>query len=123
MDDFPAFMKNPKNRIARASQFTDGIDGYVFDGADGSQVAFWSCSENRSSKPHAHPFDEYMLVIQGSCVLHLGEERIALGAGEEFFVPKGTLQSVEVTAGTRTLHVFGGRRARRESELGETSAD
>ena len=40
MDDFPAFMKNPLNRIAAASQYTEDIEGYVFDGADGSQVAF-----------------------------------------------------------------------------------
>lgn len=40
MSDFPAFTKHPSNRIARSSQFTDDIEGYVFDGRDGAQVAF-----------------------------------------------------------------------------------
>jgi hypothetical protein len=37
--DFPAFMKPPANRVAAASQHTEGIEGYVFNGADGSQMA------------------------------------------------------------------------------------
>ena len=117
MDDFPEFMKNPVNRISTASQFTEGVEGYVFDGADGSQVAFWSCSQDRVSTVHAHDFDEYVIVIEGRCVLIMGESRIELVAGDEFLVPKGTRQSMEVSRGTRTVHVFGGKRARREREL------
>jgi hypothetical protein len=40
MHDFPTFMKNPANRIESASQHTAGIEGNIFDGADGSQMAF-----------------------------------------------------------------------------------
>lgn len=32
---FPSFVRNPANRIAASSQYTNDIDGYVFDGADG----------------------------------------------------------------------------------------
>jgi hypothetical protein len=39
MADFPSFMKNPANRIANSSQHTSGVDGYVFDGADGTLSA------------------------------------------------------------------------------------
>jgi len=42
MKDFPDFMKNPLNKIATESQYTPGIEGYVYDGADGSQMAFWT---------------------------------------------------------------------------------
>ncbi len=114
MSDFPDFMKNPINRIALESQFTDDIEGYVFDGADGSQVAFWRCDQDRVSKEHAHDFDEYMFVIEGRCVVVVGGKRTVLNAGQELVVPRGTLQSMETSAGTRTMHVFGGRRARRE---------
>ena len=44
MNDFPNFMKNPANRIATSHQATPGVEGYVFDGIDGSQMAFWTCS-------------------------------------------------------------------------------
>jgi hypothetical protein len=57
MDDFPEFMKRPANRIATSSQATPGVEGYVFDGVDGSQVAFWTCRETALSTPHVHDFD------------------------------------------------------------------
>jgi mannose-6-phosphate isomerase-like protein (cupin superfamily) len=120
-------MKNPRNRIASASQYTEAIEGYVFDGADGSQVAFWRCAEDRVSREHVHDFDEYVLVIEGraTVILHegahappldggLAERRIELNKGDELVIPKGTRQSMAVVAGTRTMHVFGGRRAERE---------
>jgi hypothetical protein len=55
MGDFPESMKNPANRIAHDSQYTEGIEGYVFDGAEGSQVAFWKCDEDRVSKSPRMP--------------------------------------------------------------------
>jgi quercetin dioxygenase-like cupin family protein len=116
MNDFPAFMKHPLNRIASSSQYTDDIEGYVFDGADGSQAAFWTCDKDRVSKEHAHDFDEYVLVVKGRCTVIIEGQRMDLLAGDEFLVPKGTLQSMEVAAGTRTVHVFGGKRAHREQE-------
>ncbi|MGC1448911.1 MAG: hypothetical protein WA830_02630 [Candidatus Sulfotelmatobacter sp.] len=65
MPDFPEFMKPPANRIASSSPATPGVEGYVLDGADGSQMAFWTCSETTPSAPHVHEFDEYMIVVQG----------------------------------------------------------
>lgn len=116
MNDFPAFMKNPLNRIAASSQYTEDIEGYVFDGADGSQVAFWTCAKDRISTDHTHEFDEYIVVIQGQCTVTMGEKLVELTAGNELLIPKGTPQRMTVSAGTRTVHVFGGNRARRARE-------
>ena len=121
MPDFPSFVCNPLNRIARSSQFTDDIEGYVFDGADGSQIALWTSRADRVSKEHAHDFDEYVLVIEGAVTAILEGRRIELVAGQELHVPKGTRQSMAVLAGTRTMHVFGGKRAKRETESGSES--
>jgi hypothetical protein len=41
MADFPEFMKHPANRIANSGLATAGVEGYVFDGADGRQDGFW----------------------------------------------------------------------------------
>jgi mannose-6-phosphate isomerase-like protein (cupin superfamily) len=117
MKDFPAFVKNPLNRIATSSQYTEDLEGYVFDGADGSQVAFWACAQDRVSASHIHDFDEYMVVIQGRCVVTMGENQVELGVGDELLIPKGTPQSITVAAGTRTVHVFGAKRAEREREV------
>jgi mannose-6-phosphate isomerase-like protein (cupin superfamily) len=113
--DFPDFMKQPANRIATASQATPGVEGYVFDGADGSQMAFWTCHQSASSTSHVHDFDEYMIVVQGSYMLIIDDRRIPLQAGEEYVIPRGLRHSGEPAAGTRTIHAFGGRRAERDA--------
>jgi len=91
-------MKNPANRIARSNQATPGVEGYVFDG---SQMAFWTCSENARSAEHTHDYDEYMVVLQGCYTLVINGERIPVNAGEEYSIPRGVGHSGEVLAGTR----------------------
>lgn len=113
MDDFPEFMKQAANRVAATSQATPGVEGYVFDGMDGSQMAFWTCHQTASSAAHAHDYDEYMLVVQGCYTLIINGERIPVKAGEEYFIPRNLLHGGEVLAGTRTIHAFGGHRASR----------
>jgi quercetin dioxygenase-like cupin family protein len=115
MNEFPEFMKHPANRIASSSQATPGVEGYVFDGADGSQLAFWTCRETAVSAAHTRDYDEYMTVVQGCYTLILNGERIPLKAGEEYVIPRGVAHSGEVLAGTRTIHAFGGHRADRAS--------
>ena len=113
MNEFPEFMKHPANEIARSSQATPGVEGFVFDGADGSQMAFWSCRQSTASVPHTHNYDEYMAVVEGCYTLIIGGERIPVRAGEEYFIPRGVEHGGEVLAGTRTIHAFGGHRADR----------
>ena len=117
METFPDFMKHAANRIAAASQATPGVEGYVFDGADGSQMAFWTCPEAAVSAAHAHDYDEYFVVVQGCYTLVIDGRRIPVRAGEECFVPKGLPHGGEAEAGTRTIHAFGGRRARRAAPI------
>ena len=113
MKEFPPFMKQRANRIATKSQATPGVEGYVYDGADDSQMAFWTCRDTASSAPHVHDFDEYMLVVEGCYTLIIDGRTIPVRAGEEYFIPRGVLHGGEVVAGTRTIHAFGGRRAER----------
>jgi len=113
VDNFPDFMKHPANRIAASSQATPGVEGYVFDGVEGSQMAFWTCRESAASAPHTHEYDEYMVVVQGCYTLIIDGKRIPVRAGEEYFIPKGTWHGGGCVGGTRTIHAFGGRRAER----------
>jgi mannose-6-phosphate isomerase-like protein (cupin superfamily) len=113
MQDFPDFMKRPANQIAPSSQATPGVEGYVFDGVDGSQMAFWTCAETACSAEHVHDYDEYMVVVQGCYTIIINGERIPVRAGQEYFIPCGVPHSGEVAAGTRTVHAFGGHRVDR----------
>ncbi len=115
MTTFPAFMKRPANRIAAQSQHTDGIEGYVFDGADGSQVAFWECPVEATTEEHVHPFDEYFIVVEGSYSLTLDGQERTVRPGQECFIPRGTRIAGQVAPGTRTIHFFSAHRANRAS--------
>ena len=116
MGDFPAFMKRPANRIANTHQATPGVEGYIFDGAGGSQMAFWTCQETAASAEHVHDYDEYMLVVEGCYTLLMDGQRVPVKAGEEYVIPRGVPHAGEVLAGTRTIHAFGGHRADRTGE-------
>jgi mannose-6-phosphate isomerase-like protein (cupin superfamily) len=113
VEDFPEFMKAAANKIATSSQATPGVEGYVYDGADASQMAFWTCHESANSAPHVHDYDEYMVVVQGRYTLIFGDKRVPVNAGEEYLITRGLWHGGEVVAGTRTIHAFGGRRAQR----------
>jgi len=118
MDDFPEFMRHPANRIAESGQATPGVEGYVFDGAEGSQMAFWTCRQTAASGVHTHEYDEYVIVVQGCYTLLIDGRRIPLSAGEEHWIPRGVPHSGEVLAGTRTIHAFGGHRVDRATAGG-----
>lgn len=113
VNEFPPFMKAAANRIATGSQATPGVEGYVFDGADGSQSAFWICHQTAVATPHVHEFDEYLVVVEGCYTIVFADARVSLKPGEEYFIPKGTPHGGETTSGTRVISVFGGRRVER----------
>lgn len=113
MKNFPDFMRNPKNAIE--SKFKNhGVDGYVFDGADGSQMIFWICEINGTSEKHVHEYDEYMIVVSGQYNIIFKDKKVKIKAGEEYFIPKGIHHAGEFIKGTRTIHAFGGKRAERK---------
>lgn len=117
MNEFPGFMKNHLNMVDPSSQFTRGIEGYVFDGIDGTQMAFWTYGEDATSEEHEHAYDEYILVVQGQYNLFVGGKVISLGPGDEYHIPKNTVHGGEAFAGTRAIYAFGGNRVKRISKL------
>lgn len=103
-------MKNPQNQIDTSQQNTRDIEGYYFEGKDGSQMAFWECYSDKESKPHTHNFDEYIICVSGEYIAQINGKEIILKPGEELLIPRGTEQAGNVKAGTRTIHAFGGKR-------------
>lgn len=117
MNDFPDFMRVAANLIRAADQHTPGITGYVFDGADGSQIAIWTHvgSAAGESGLDTHDFDEWLIVVQGEYTLEMGGRRRLMRPGDEALIPGGTPHAGECGEGvTRTIHAFGGHRADRE---------
>ena len=113
MIEFPPSVRHCANRIDPGYEHTDDVEGYVFDGVDGSQVAFWTCHGERESSPHTHPFDEYLVVVAGRYVVTLLGGEVELGPGDELVIGRGIEHGGRAIAGTRTIHHFAGRRADR----------
>ncbi len=117
MAEFPQVIRNKRNEIAASDQ-SAGVEGWLFDGADGSQVAFWQCTRSGESTDHIHDYDEYFIVVQGKYTVIIDGVATVIGAGEEYFIAKGIPHSGRFIAGTRTIYAFGGKRAKRQP-LGE----
>ncbi len=113
MKDFPEFIKNPINKIATTSQNTAGVEGYVYDGAEGSQVVYWTYTKDGQLSAHVHEFDQYMVVVQGQYTLIIDRKRIPLKAGQEYLIKSGVSHGGEALAGTRVIDAFGGKRVKR----------
>ena len=116
MNEFPEFMRKLQNKVDPGMLYTPGVEGYVFDGADSSQLTFWTYEQDAVSKQHSHEYDEYTAVIQGQYTVIIDDKRYVLKPGDEFLVKKGIQHGGEAIAGTRTFNAFGGRRAIREIE-------
>jgi mannose-6-phosphate isomerase-like protein (cupin superfamily) len=110
MREFPEFMKNSRNHIDSKNQNTEDIDGYYYEGANGGQMAFWTCYSDQVSEKHMHEFDEYMICVSGRYVAVIDDKEYVLDPGDELFIPKGAEQWGRCVAGTRTIHAFGGKR-------------
>ncbi|PYU50468.1 MAG: cupin [Acidobacteria bacterium] len=88
--------------MPRIVQATPGVEGYVFDGADGSQMAFWTCHQTAVSAEHAHEYDEYIIVAQGCYTLLIGGRRTPIEAGQEYFIPSITRSALSRQTSPRT---------------------
>ena len=110
MGTFPSFMFREENRIPASQQNTPDIEGYYYTAPDGSQMAFWIYKSDRVSKEHTHDYDEWMIVVEGEYLVTIDGKEHLLHAGDELFIPKGSVQGGRVKKGTRSIHVFGGQR-------------
>ena len=65
MQDYPEFIMRAANHIDSSQQNTQDIDGWYYEGADGSQVCLWMYHSDRDSKENVHGFDEYVICVAG----------------------------------------------------------
>ena len=85
---FPPFMRHPQNAVDTGN-VARGLVGYVFEGADGSQVVLWQCADGGVSPMHRHDYDEYAVVLSGTFTGTIGGKKVRMKAGDECFIPAG----------------------------------
>lgn len=112
MTSFPAFMRRRCNAV-KAGRQAGGMRGFVFDGADGSQMVVWQGKGGGTSAMHSHDFDEYAIVVQGTFTGTVGGRKVKLVAGDECFIPAGVPHDGVYSKNYRAIDAFGGRRVKR----------
>jgi len=112
MGKFPEFMRKSCNAV-RLSKKAGGMEGYVFDGADGSQLVIWHAKKSGRSKMHTHDYDEYAVVVQGTFAGTIGGKKVKMRPGEECFIPAGVPHDGVYSADYRAIDAFGGKRVKR----------
>lgn len=61
----------------------------MFGGKNGSQIVFWECDAEIKVAPHQHDFDEYCLVVEGTCKETVERKTTVLKKGNELVIPAG----------------------------------
>lgn len=114
MKSFPRFMRRRCNAV-KGGRRAGGLKGYVFEGADGSQMVLWQGARGGTSARHTHDYDEYAIVIQGEFTGRVGRKKVHLKAGDECFIPAGTPHEGVYSPNYRAIDAFGARRVERAS--------
>ncbi len=110
MKKFPEFIRNEKNRVPDAPE---GMEGFVFDGADGSQIVLWENRSGGSVELHQHDFWEYCLVLEGRYEGVIDGKPVTLGPGDECLIPPGVPHKGTHSENYRAKDIFGGQRIKR----------
>lgn len=119
MREFPAFVRKPSNAVLIENP-ESGMEGYVFEGTDGTQIVLWTSREGGVSNTHVHDYDEYCVVVEGTFVGMVGTEEIRLGPGDECFIPADVPHSGSYSAGYRAIDAFGAKRVKRAPSSSST---
>ena len=116
---FPApFMMGKANEVLADSR-GGGLHGWVYDGADRSQVALWIAEGGKGGYcvPHSHDYAEYCHVLSGWYRLEInGEDAGVLHAGDELYIEPGVVHAGWYSEDYRAIDGFEKRRFNRAGE-------
>ena len=105
-------MKDLKpNRALAKPANPDNFDGAVFQqalvpqGNDDLEVLGVWFERGARTRPHIHPVDQLLVVIEGRCIFATQTERVILDAGQAMLVPKGLWHWHGAAPGTNACHL------------------
>lgn len=101
-----------RNEACEVASDIPGMRGFLYTGANGAQVVFWESDDGTVSPEHSHDYDEYCLVVEGTCEETIAGTKHVLKPGQEILIPAGQPHSAVLSKGYRAIDVFGGPRVR-----------
>jgi quercetin dioxygenase-like cupin family protein len=71
-----------------ATEVRAGVSRSVFSG-DGATLAFTTLEPGHTARPHSHPHEQIVYVLEGELLFVVGDEEAVLAAGDMVVVPPG----------------------------------
>ncbi len=81
-----------------------GIDRKAFSG-DGATVALHRSKPGHEPRPHAHPYEQIVWIIEGKVDFHVGADSVRLGPGGLLTVPPNVTHYAEVVGDEVVLNL------------------
>ena len=82
----------------------DGVRAYLSQ-SEGHQIVFMEFSKEVDVPEHSHE-SQWAVVLEGRIDIVIGGEKLALGKGDQYFVPKGVKHSARIYAGYADVTFF-----------------
>jgi quercetin dioxygenase-like cupin family protein len=82
----------------------EGVDRKAFSGANAT-LALHRLQPGHEPRPHQHPFEQIVYILQGQVDFHVGDEVIRLGPGGLLTVPPDVMHHAEVVGNEAVLNL------------------
>lgn len=82
----------------------EGVERKSFAG-DGATLALHRLAPGHEPKPHQHPNEQIVYILEGQIRFHIDGESIVLGAGQLLVVPANTMHWGEVVGDVPVLNL------------------
>jgi quercetin dioxygenase-like cupin family protein len=82
----------------------EGVDRKAFSG-EGATLALHRLQPGHEPRPHEHPYEQIVYILQGQVDFHVGDETIRLGPGGLLTVPPHVVHYAEVVGGDEVLNL------------------
>lgn len=81
-----------------------GISRVVFgSSAEGTTLSVADVRNGHEAKPHSHPAQQVVVIMQGTCVFHVGDEVYPVKRGSYIVIPSNVTHYIEVTDSTEPV--------------------
>jgi quercetin dioxygenase-like cupin family protein len=82
----------------------EGVERKAFSGANAT-LALHRLQPGHEPRPHRHPFEQIVYILQGQVDFHVGDEIIRLGPGGLLTVPPDVMHHAEVIGDEPVLNL------------------
>lgn len=82
----------------------EGVQSRAFRGVD-TMVGIGTLHPEMEAKPHSHPWEQVVYIVDGECDFHVGDEVVSVEEGNIFVIPPDVEHCAETTSDEPCLNM------------------